>query len=38
METEDMKELINRLTEWLEKNGHTYEEIVECIRYITKTK
>lgn len=26
---------IHRLIEWLKKHGHTSEEIVECIEYIT---
>lgn len=27
---------INRLIEWLESKGFSKEEIVECIKYITK--
>lgn len=36
MENEEMeKTTVNKLIEWLEKHGHTPEEIVECIKYIT---
>jgi hypothetical protein len=36
MEDLKMKELINRLVEWLESKGFTDTEIKECIKYITK--
>lgn len=36
---EDMEKVtINRLIEWLKENGHTSDEIVECIEYITSGK
>ena len=36
MENEEIeKSMIARLIEWLESHGHTPEEIVECIKYIT---
>jgi hypothetical protein len=31
-----MKELINKLVEWLESKGFTDTEIKDCIKYITK--
>lgn len=27
---------VSRLIDWLKLNGHTYEEIEECIDYISK--
>ena len=36
---EDMEKVtINRLIEWLKTHGHTSDEIVECIEYITGDK
>lgn len=36
---EDMEKItIARLIEWLKDNGHTSDEIVECIEYITSGK
>lgn len=32
------KAAVNRLIEWLKKNGHTGDEIVQCIEYITQDK
>lgn len=32
------KVTINRLIEWLRAHGHTSDEIVECIEYITRQK
>lgn len=29
------KVTVNRLIEWLKAHGHTSDEIVECIEYIT---
>lgn len=37
MEEELEKVTINRLIEWLKEHGHTSEEIVECISFITNT-
>ena len=38
----DMEEMekvtVNRLIEWLKEHGHTSDEIVECIEYITGDK
>ena len=36
MEDLKLKELINKLIEWLESKGFTDNDIKECIRYITK--
>lgn len=36
MEDLKIKELINKLVEWLELKGFTDTEIKECIKYITK--
>lgn len=35
-ERKKMKELINRLIEWLESKGFKPDEILDCIKYITK--
>ncbi|MDO4345328.1 MAG: hypothetical protein Q4C50_11050 [Eubacteriales bacterium] len=36
---EDMEKVtVNRLIEWLKEHGHTSDEIVECIEYITGDK
>lgn len=36
---EDMEsKTVARLIEWLKKHGHTSDEIVECIEYITTGK
>lgn len=29
---------IARLIEWLEANGHTHAEAIECIQYINKSQ
>lgn len=36
MEEKILKQLINRLIEWLETKGLTDTEIKDCINYITK--
>lgn len=39
MENKEMdKTAVNKLIEWLENHGHTAEEVVECIKYITEPK
>ena len=39
MEDEEMeKTTVAKLIEWLEKHGHTSEEILDCIKYITAKK
>ena len=36
---EEMEKVtVNRLIEWLKEHGHTSDEIVECIEYITGDK
>ncbi len=30
-----MKEIVERLTEWLKKNGFDNDKIRECITYVT---
>lgn len=36
---EEMEKVtVNRLIEWLRAHGHTSDEIVECIEYITGDK
>lgn len=36
---EDMEKVtVNRLIEWLKSHGHTSDEIVDCIEYITGDK
>lgn len=29
---------VNRLADWLKAHGHTAEEILECVKYITGTE
>lgn len=29
---------VSRLIDWLKEHGHTYEEIEQCIDYISKEK
>lgn len=29
---------VDRLADWLKANGHTAEEILQCIKYITGTQ
>jgi len=36
---DDMEKVtVNKLIEWLKAHGHTSDEIVECIEYITSDK
>ena len=37
MEPKKMKELLNRLIEWLKSRGMNEKDIIDCIDYITAT-
>lgn len=39
MEDNELEKItVNKLIEWLKEHGHTSDEIVECISYITSNK